>query len=72
VYQWIKRGEDRELFDSLHSSDGLSMLDLPFILATLFCVIGGIYGFVLTWGPILWGIIGIFFGLSLGIIVDNH
>jgi hypothetical protein len=63
------RGEDRKLFDSMHSSDGLSLLDLPIILAALFCLIGSIYGFLLTWGPVLWGIIGIAFGFSLGLII---
>lgn len=64
-----KRGEDRKLFDSIHSADGLSMLDLPIILATLFCLFGSIYGFLLIWGPVLWGIIGIFFGFSFGLII---
>lgn len=64
-----KRGENRKLFDTLHSSDGLSMLDIPIILATLFCLLGSIYGFLLTWGPVLWGIIGILFGFSLGLII---
>ena len=64
-----KRGEEAKLFDSVHSSDGISMLDLPMILASIFCLAGGIYGFLLTWGPVLWGIIGIFFGASLGLII---
>ena len=64
-----KRGEDRKLFDSLHSADGLSLLDLPIILAALFCLAGSIYGFLLTWGPVLWGIIGIAVCFSLGLII---
>lgn len=64
-----ERGEDRKLFDSIHSADGLSLLDLPIILATLFCLCGSIYGFLLTWGPVLWGIIGLFIGFSLGLII---
>ena len=64
-----KRGEDIKLFDSIHSSDGLSLLDLPIVLATLFCLFGSIYGFLLTWGPVLWGLIGMFVGLSLGLII---
>ncbi|MHB8077085.1 hypothetical protein [Desulfosporosinus fructosivorans] len=60
-----KRGEDLKLFDSIHSSDGLSLLDLPIILAALFCLFASIYGFLLRWGPILWGIIGIVVGFSL-------
>jgi hypothetical protein len=64
-----KRGEDRKLFDTLHSSDGLSLLDLPIILGTLFCLLGSIYGFILTWGPVLWGLIGLLAGLILGFII---
>ncbi|WP_243454656.1 hypothetical protein [Desulfosporosinus fructosivorans] len=64
-----KRGEDLKLFDSIHSSDGLSLLDLPIILAALFCLFASIYGFLLRWGPILWGIIGIVVGFSLGLII---
>ncbi|MDR3602056.1 MAG: hypothetical protein P4L49_16470 [Desulfosporosinus sp.] len=64
-----KKAEDRKLFDTMHSSDGISMLDLPIILATFFCIAGSIYGFLLTWGPILWGIIGIIVGFSLGLII---
>ena len=64
-----KRGEDGKLFDTIHSSDGLSLLDLPMILGTLFCFFGSIYGFILTWGPVLWGLIGLLAGLSLGFII---
>jgi hypothetical protein len=42
---------------------------LPIILATLFCLFGSIYGFILTWGPVLWGLIGLFAGLGLGFII---
>ena len=45
------------------------MLDVPIILATLFCLTGSIYGFLLTWGPVLWGIIGIIVGFCLGLMI---
>jgi len=64
-----KRSEDRQLFDTIHTADGLSLFDLPIILATLFCLFGGIYGFILIWGPIMWGLIGICIGFSLGLII---
>ena len=64
-----KRGEDVLLFDSIHSADGLSLLDLPIMLAAIFCLFGSIYGFLLTWGPVLWGIIGMFVGFILGLII---
>jgi len=34
-----KKGEDIMLFDSIHSSDGLSLLDLPILMATVFCLL---------------------------------
>lgn len=64
-----KKGEKRSLFDNIESSDGLSLFDLPAILATIFGIFGGIYGFVLTWGPIIWGLIAIFIGAALGLII---
>lgn len=64
-----KKGEQRKLFDTIHGSDGLSLFDLPAILAALFGVFGGIYGFVLKWGPLLCGLIAIFIGLVTGFII---
>jgi len=64
-----KKGEDKKLFDSIHSSDGLSLMDLPMLMATVFCLLGSIYGFLLIWGPVLWGIIGMIIGFSLGLII---
>ncbi|MDW8802151.1 hypothetical protein P8V03_13430 [Clostridium sp. A1-XYC3] len=64
-----KKGEQRALFDSIHGSDGLSLFDLPAILAVIGGIFGGIYGFVLKWGPLLWGLIGISVSFALGLIV---
>jgi hypothetical protein len=64
-----KKGEERKLFDTLHYSDGLSLFDLPMIMATLFCIFGSIYGFILVWGPVVWGLIGLFTGFGLGFII---
>jgi hypothetical protein len=64
-----KKGEQRKLFDTLHGSDGLSLIDLPSILAVIFGVFGGIYGFVLKWGPLLCSLIAIFMGFILGFII---
>lgn len=61
-----KRGEERRLFDNIHGSDGLSLFDLPAILAVLFGIFGAIYGFILEWGPLLWGLIAISIGFVLG------
>ncbi|GFZ29784.1 hypothetical protein CSC2_03100 [Clostridium zeae] len=64
-----KKNDDIKLFDSIHNSDGLSLLDLPAILAVIFGIFGGIYGFVLKWGPFLWGLIAILTGIILGLII---
>lgn len=64
-----KRDEERKLFDTIHHSDGLSMFDLPMILATFFSIFGAIYGFILKWGPLIWGLIAIAAGFALGLII---
>jgi hypothetical protein len=61
-----KRGEQGKLFDTMHSSDGLSMMDLPMILASFLCLMGAIYGFILPMGPVLFGLIGMGCGFLIG------
>lgn len=63
------KGETNKPLDTIHNSDGLSYLDLACILGVVFMLIGSIYGFVLAWGPIWWGVIGLLTGLSLGFII---
>jgi len=64
-----KRGEERKLFDTIHQSDGLSLIDLASILGTIFMLFGTIYGFILEWGPVLWALIGLASGFALGLII---
>jgi predicted permease len=64
-----KRGEEAKLFDSIYSSDGVSLFDLPALIAVFFGVFGSIYGFVLKWGPLFWGLIAIAIGFLLGFII---
>lgn len=64
-----KRGEERRLFDTMHSSDGLSLLDLAAVLGTIFMLFGSIYGFIWKWGPIVWGLIGLLSGFAIGFII---
>lgn len=61
-----KRTEPRRLFDTIHRADGFSMLDASAILGTCLMLLGAIYGYVLEWGPILWGIIGAVSGILIG------
>lgn len=64
-----KRAEERKLFDTIHYSDGVSLFDLPMILGTFFMIFGAVYGFVLKWGPLLWGLIAMIIGFFLGLII---
>lgn len=65
-----KQGVDSSIsLDTLHRSNGKSFLDIPTLLGSFFCALGTIYGFVLPWGPVLWGLIGFFGGLILGCII---
>jgi len=63
------RKEERKLFDSLHRSDGVSLIDLALALSTALSVAGASMGFELEWGPIIWGIIGAFSGFVLGVVI---
>jgi len=64
-----KRGEERKLFDTLHASDGVSLIDFAAVLGTICMLLGTIYGFVLPWGPIWWGLIGLVGGFAIGLII---
>lgn len=63
------RTEDRNLFDTLHRSDGTSLIDIGVALGTAFSVIGASIGFKLKWGPIYWGLIGAAAGFLCGFLI---
>lgn len=65
-----KQGEKRQFFDTLHRSDGSSLLDGAAVLGTVGMLFGTIYGFQLTWGPVLWALIGLGLGALLGFLLD--
>lgn len=58
------------IIDSIHRADGSSVLDGAMMSSTIFMVLGTIYGFVLYWGPIIWGLIGLVGGFFLGLAVE--
>ncbi|WP_276353669.1 hypothetical protein [Cohnella caldifontis] len=64
-----KRRRTLQLMDTIHHADGHSVLDLAAILGTVFMLLGTIYGFVLRWGPILWGLIGAIIGVLTGFLI---
>lgn len=63
------RKENRKLFDTLHRSDGMSLIDIAMPLATALAVITASIGFELKWGPIYWGLIGAVGGFMIGLII---
>lgn len=64
------RGETREMLDSIHHSDGVSKIDGGFLMGTACMTLGVIYGFVLHWGPIIWGLIALGTGFAIGCLLD--
>ncbi|WP_188498079.1 hypothetical protein [Pullulanibacillus pueri] len=60
------RQESRKVFDTIHRSDGTSLIDIAMVLGTAFSVIGASIGFKLAWGPIYWGLIGAAVGFAVG------
>jgi hypothetical protein len=65
-----KRMEERKLFDTIHRSDGMSLFDGAAVSGAIFMELGVIYGFILKWGPIVWGLIGLAGGALLGFLLD--
>lgn len=63
------RTENRKVLDSIHRSDGTSLIDIGVALATAFSVVGASIGFKLSWGPIYWGLISAFIGLVIGVAI---
>lgn len=58
--------KNMKLFDTIHRADGLSMFDLPTIFGTIAMLFGVMWGFMWTWGPIIWGLLGLIAGGTLG------
>lgn len=58
------------IVDSIHRVDGRSMLDGAMMGATIFAVLGVIYGFVWHWGPVIWGLLGLGGGFFLGLLIE--
>lgn len=64
-----KANEKINLIDTIHHSDSVSLMDLSAILGAIFMLFGSIYGFVLKWGPVWWGVIGLTFGFAFGVLI---
>lgn len=64
-----KRNDKTKIFDSIYAANGESYVDLAAIFGMLFMLLGGIYGFILKWGPILWALIGLIAGFIIGFLI---
>ena len=65
-----RRKPKKKLFDTIHSSDGISLFDVAMALATVFAVLGASFGFEWKWGPIVWGLIGAVAGFAIGLVIS--
>ncbi|WP_163858737.1 hypothetical protein [Paenibacillus elgii] len=64
-------GPQEELvFDTIHHSDGISMLDGPAVIGTIGSVLGASLGFRWAIGPIIGGLLGLAAGAALGFALD--
>lgn len=64
------RTEERRLLDTLHNSDGATLMGKGMVLAALLSVVGASRGFELEWGPVYWGLIGAASGFVTGVAID--
>lgn len=64
------RVEETKILDTIHRADGISSFDAAALLATFGLLMGAIYGFVLPWGPIVCGLIGLLIGAVIGLFGD--
>ncbi|MBP1156533.1 MULTISPECIES: hypothetical protein [unclassified Paenibacillus] len=58
------------IMDTIHRSDGVSLLDGAAVVGTVFSVIGASIGYSLVWGPIIWGLLGLLAGGIVGYAID--
>lgn len=65
-----KRVEERMVLDTIHRADGMSLFDGAMVMGAIFMELGVIYGFILAWGPIVWGLIGLLSGAIIGFLFD--
>ncbi|HZG85783.1 hypothetical protein [Paenibacillus sp.] len=65
-----QRADDVKVVDTIHGTDGTSLVDLGLILAMMFGTIGVSRGYVLEWGPVFWGLIGAAGGFAAGFLID--
>lgn len=62
------RTRDMKLVDTTHGTDGTSLVDSGLVLAMMGGTIGAARGFIMSWGPIFWGLIGAAAGFAIGFV----
>jgi TM2 domain-containing membrane protein YozV len=66
----VQEHKDFAILDTIHRADGVSIFDTASVFATAGMTLGVIYGFIWYWGPIIWGLIGLFIGATMGFTLD--
>lgn len=66
------RRTEPKLFDTMHQSDGVSLISKGAAIGTALSVVGASIGFKLKWGPIYWGLIGAAGGFLIGFLIDLY
>lgn len=56
------------ILDAIHDSDGMSLLGGALAFGTATMVLATIYGFIWYWGPIVWGLAGLFCGTGMWLV----
>ncbi len=66
----IQEQRNFAILDTIHRADGISIFDTAAVFATTGMTLGVIYGFIWSWGPIIWGLIGLIVGSTVGLALD--
>lgn len=64
------RVKDMRVVDTLHGTDGTSLVDTGLVLAMMFGTIGVSRGYAWKWGPVYWGLLGAAAGFAVGFVGD--
>ena len=65
----LKKGGEK-ILDAINRADGISLIDAAAVTGSIFMLLGAVYGYILRWGPIIWGLIGLVAGVIMGFLLD--
>ncbi|MGG3561187.1 hypothetical protein ABES03_06255 [Neobacillus rhizosphaerae] len=65
----VKKNVVEKKYLDPYNADGLNLFIVSGIGMSVM-LLGTMYGFVLYWGPILWGLIGLIAGSIIGLVID--